>query len=657
MPLLHSHGAALRSVRLHSAGGDPLRARQRLERALADVDWSPPGLAPQALLFVRRLVADARWGVRPASEGGSFGHGVSAALRERARSARRPWLHEDAAEAEAVCFADEAELVACLLRDWVQGAVAQRWWWHGVIGRLEVTRWLRVQVLAHGERLVPAFALLAERGEVVACVAKLEDTDAAQALRSVQRAYGVSEWAGPAGPMGAVPEGVVAPTPESTAHAEPSAAPAFAARRLLSLVPELNSPLLRPAQRRLLALALALVRAPAWARTPEWMTALHAALPAAGVEAGVQAPPAAPPLVEQQRAAAAAPQAIEPVAMNVADGTLAMPERGRHRRAAEDATPQAPALRAAPAFEDDPTAPPNAPPVEAAQDFLPEPEPQSAGLPATASVTMPARSATPTRSRPSAGTPRSNVSSRTLRTRYGGVFYLLNAALALRVYGDFTMPRTPGLALSPWDLLAWTGRAWFGDDFAQDPVWALLASLSGRQPRTPPGRGFIAPTGWELDLSWLAPWGHVDRLQVHASAQRLRVLHPQGFAVFDVPRDRVLRPLQQARALCGQHGLLRSAALVRARAPMARVPRAEAARWLHHWLAYLNARLHHTLGAGVSEAPALLCCHDAVVEVGTAAVDVHLALATLPLPIRFAGLDRDPGWIPAAGRSLMFRFT
>jgi hypothetical protein len=28
----------------------------------------------------------------------------------------------------------------------------------------------------------------------------------------------------------------------------------------------------------------------------------------------------------------------------------------------------------------------------------------------------------------------------------------------------------------------------------------------------------------------------------------------------------------------------------------------------------------------------------------------------LPLQIRFAGLDRDPGWVPAAGRFITFHF-
>jgi hypothetical protein len=656
MPFLHSNGAALRSVRLHSAGGDPLRARQRLERALADVDWSPPGLAPQALLFVRRLVADGRRGVRPVSEGGSFGHGVSAALREHARAARRPWLHADAAEAAAVCFSDEAELVACLLRDWVRGAVAQRWWWHGVLGHLDVTRWLRVQVLAHAERLVPALVLLAERGEAAACVARLDDADAAQALRCVQRAYGLSEWAGTPGPAEVVrPEGGVAPTPEPPAHDESTIDATRALRRLLSLVPELHSPLLQPAQRRLLALALALVRAPGWARTPELRVALHARLPESGVAAVVDASPAAQPIVESQRAVPSAPQTIEPAAKNVADEAPAMPARALRRGSAEDVTPPAHAPRAAPTLEHDSSTLLDAPLVEALRDPSTAPEPQVAATPATTPVPQPSRAAVTAQTPPPVSASVPNTARHTVRTYYGGVFYLLNATLALRVYGDFTMPRTPGLALSPWDLLAWTGHAWFGDDFAHDPVWALLASLSGRQPHTAPGRGFIAPTRWALDPAWLAPWGQVDRLQVHAGARRLRVLHPEGFAVFDVPRDRALRPLQQARALCADIVWLRSASFARAPVPIARAPRADAPRWLQHWLAHLNARLRRTLGG--ADAPRLLCCHDAVVEVSTATVDVHLALASLPLPIRFAGLDRDPGWIPAAGRSLMFRFT
>jgi len=39
-----SDGAALRRVTLRAPVRDPLLARQRLERALAAMDWAPPGL-------------------------------------------------------------------------------------------------------------------------------------------------------------------------------------------------------------------------------------------------------------------------------------------------------------------------------------------------------------------------------------------------------------------------------------------------------------------------------------------------------------------------------------------------------------------------------------------------------------------------------------
>src|SRR4029453_19226509 len=46
---------------------------------------------------------------------------------------------------------------------------------------------------------------------------------------------------------------------------------------------------------------------------------------------------------------------------------------------------------------------------------------------------------------------------REIETDFGGVFYLLNAALQLGLYGDFTTPMQPGLALPVWDFLALVG--------------------------------------------------------------------------------------------------------------------------------------------------------------------------------------------------------
>jgi hypothetical protein len=162
-----------------------------------------------------------------------------------------------------------------------------------------------------------------------------------------------------------------------------------------------------------------------------------------------------------------------------------------------------------------------------------------------------------------------------IATRFGGLFYLLNAALALGLYGDFTTPRSAGIPLSPWDWLAMVGRAWFEDEIIDDPVWHTLAHLAGRDESEEPGRDFEPPSE-----RWF---------EEHVVALEARI----AFAV-DLP---------EGNELC-----------------------------------------------------TLVCRHEAGIEITTGTVHVFLSLRDLPLCLRIAGLDRDPGWIPAAGRDVRFFF-
>jgi hypothetical protein len=154
-------------------------------------------------------------------------------------------------------------------------------------------------------------------------------------------------------------------------------------------------------------------------------------------------------------------------------------------------------------------------------------------------------------------------------SRFGGIFYGLNVALFLGLYGDFMQPRNPGIALSPWDLLSILGRRWFGRAFERDPVWRLLAQLGGR-------------------------------------ADDAALKEP---------------------------------------------------RWMKRLAPRMEARIALALGERrIARALVRLACSDArVVDTGTR-LDVHFDLARLPLAVRIAGLDRDPGWIPAAGRIVAFHF-
>lgn len=179
-----------------------------------------------------------------------------------------------------------------------------------------------------------------------------------------------------------------------------------------------------------------------------------------------------------------------------------------------------------------------------------------------------------------------------IRTRYGGVFYLINLALVLGLYGDFSQPRRPGWALPPWDFLALLGERLVGPAFRDDALWPLLACLAGRAAGAEPGDGHAPPAGWRLPPDW-----------------------------------------QAGRAMPAQLG-----------------------PWLGWLVAAITPRLALQLGCAPDDIGPRLCRHDAELSVGDDTLDIHLGLDTLPIEIRVAGLDRDPGWVPAAARTIRFHF-
>jgi len=570
--------AALRKVTLRSADREALRVRRGFERAVATVDWRPAGLPTGAILLVRRLTA-----MTDDSVQAPFGERVTQALRRHADRARRPWIERDVADAEAVFFADEAELVACLARDWLRGLVADRWWWRTVLGSVDVHAWIRRHALPRGEVLVPAMALLAASRQAVAFVARLEPLQCAEALEAIARSHGVAM------PV-MTPEREIATKPARAGRPRQLSRNEQAAQairhqalvRLSSEAPEALASGLAPVQRQLLAMTLALSRAPAWVRKPQFAHALDelakpdVVRPAASLREDPHEDVPEPSLAVAQTATAA----VDDPETDVAAPATPL---SQHSRIARRKSRGARATRLAAQLHDEPAAPAPQSHGTRGTGFVPE---ASVGAASSCDETSFASAQAPEElhlgddSRETASTTTAvahtalDELART-PTGFGGVFYLLNAAIAMGLYGDFTMPRAPGLALSPWDWLALVGREWFGDAFVEDPAWTMLAGLAGRAPDEEPGR----------DFDWPA----------------------------------------------------------------------------HDWLATQVAALHERLALALDacewkDIPAFVCRYAAQVEVSPTTVHVHLALADLPLDIRIAGLDRDPGWIPAAGRSVRFHF-
>lgn len=274
------------------------------------------------------------------------------------------------------------------------------------------------------------------------------------------------------------------------------------------------------------------------------------------------------------------------------------------------------------------------------ETLVSRPAPASRSMPPDSTTPLPHAARLASRVSPFASAP--PLDARAFDTGFGGLFYLLNVALHLGLYPDFTRPRAPGLAQSPWDLLAWLGHRWFGRAMLEDPLWIALAQWSGRDPAQDPAAGFVAPVEWQVPTDWLEPFEPLPLLTLRRVGQRRLLRHPDGFCLLDLDADAPV-PEAWSQALAERPSRL---------ARRFEMPQ----RWLAHLARYLRARCALALQVHRGEVPAFVLRHRARVSRTADGVTVRLSLAELPLPLRIAGLDRDPGWLPAAGCSVRFVF-
>jgi hypothetical protein len=77
--------------------------------------------------------------------------------------------------------------------------------------------------------------------------------------------------------------------------------------------------------------------------------------------------------------------------------------------------------------------------------------------------------------------------------------------------------------------------------------------------------------------------------------------------------------------------------------------------WLEEFMFSVHPRLQSALGVNKEELPSSFM-QPARILVTTTHLDVYFSLADLPIEIRLSGLDRDPGWVPAAGKFIGFHY-
>lgn len=541
------HALSVRRLRFRGRVANSLATRGRVEMALAT---GASRLGDEAILCVRRIAI-----ALPRVEK------LEDALEAETRAAARPARGPVPANANAVLFADRAELLACLARDWCVGNASASWWWPVLFPGNDFAVLVRRLWLEDARPVPAALERLESVGLAAQFLMKLAPRDVAALWRNIVNAYHLAALEAAWDP----PE-IVAPDPGIARSRDPTP---WADR--IAPHPSLSSE-----AARVWITAILLNRAPGKIRSMSFALQIRASNFRRETPSAAQLPSERVPSNSEEISTRreAAPQSRPMSVDQVPDVTAPLFDAPNGESATAVAfsppsprqeSPRDSRIRPLPGMRSDRFK--NAEPINSAAATSEE---------AISVSKPPASSAAETGV--SVALPSVSLPDR-ITTEWGGLLYLVNVAISLELYGDFSMPARPGLALPLWDFLALLGERMIGAEFAGEPLAGLFARLSGRSEGEPPGVDFEPPAGEPLPL------------------------------------------------------------------------------WLDGICHDLHARVAASLGLGDDcDLRSLVLNYHAKIEADEARVDAHFSLANHPIELRVAGLDRDPGWVPAAGRSIYFHY-
>jgi hypothetical protein len=700
-------------LRVGGAVRDPVVARLRLESMLGAAELRPRALPPSAILCVRKLCAPrgalalARGGAYASHAQHEWQRALSDALDRVAARAARPFKGPTPHDAEAVVFADRAEMLACLALDWRAQLVAARWWWRDILRGADATRAVASEWLGSPEYIPAALEHLSRAGMAAEFVAALDVDDARAMTRRITQVFGLGDLVAALSTASArvarTDEKAVSSRDSSAKERRPqpnSSSEIAAAPPWERFAPESRERALDVEQALLLGVGLTLTRASSHARTHafardvgEWLSGIesdgapfvsHDAAELSLEERADEAPRTTGGEVESASASegSTARTLVEDDEPSADDRTRTAAREPKHlsRPKVVETSNTLRRVEFHQSSSDEELNEGEESSAETPSSVERSSEParthaHESGLSSRKDVTNLHTSQTSSESavtkEPSMHAP--PLLEACVETKLGGLFYLINVGLFLELYGDFTTPLRPGLALSVWDFVALVGRRLCGAGFETDAVWPLLARLAGRSDGEPPGHDFEPPTDWLVPPHWLAPFPEAGVWRWYAEGGRLRVRHQEEFVLLDVAarggdndasldaRDATAvyessASFELRRDEADEDMESRSLATVESKHRATR----DGARlecWVERVAAYVRARLRRALGVDDSHALArLLFEREARITLTAARVEVLLQLARLPVEVRLSGLDRDPGWVPAAGRFVAFRY-
>lgn len=474
------------TIKVRTRQPDSAALRLAVERQLQAGSFQARGIGPSAILLIRRMADPLpqrlRTDVRGAGAQPEWQRALQSRMDSLCQSATRPDAGRVADSAEAVLFADEAELLACLALELSRGGPAS--WWRLAVARYfdcsSVFRLIRAQP----QLLPPVFANLASGSrlhEVLQALSELEVLElcalftAAHELPALGREVMRYQALGPSSSADAgvdetspIDESFLPAGPEARAAQAPArGTPRFSTRRIDSWIPD-GIPRHDLPRRLLGALVLGFRHRP---------QEMHAAHFAPELRAWLH------------REANPARDAFEVPVDRPATRDAARPSAQLPDPAATAPTIHPLVGDSAPTFETSATEPAR---VDMEPDALAI-EPSTIAAQARLDGVV---------------------------TELGGIFLLINVMEHLGLpecFEDSCGLASATGAAGTLEAIARVLAGTLGDELRHDPVWSVLATLDGREPHEPPRAEGLRTAADSLPASWRELLGNEDPPALDAS--------------------------------------------------------------------------------------------------------------------------------------------
>lgn len=263
-------------------------------------------------------------------------------------------------------------------------------------------------------------------------------------------------------------------------------------------------------------------------------------------------------------------------------------------------------------------------------------------------------------------------------TELGGIFYLINLFHYLELPKCFEEQCKLDEQIGIWGLVELIAKGLLAENlnsYQNDPIWQVLAQLDGREPQETQSENFQFSGEYHIPRLWLDMIHSDDEIYHWAyNGVQLCIWSDAGFVIQQsLCKASSEKQLNDYISLVFQHYFPSHSPVLTPDA-IDKVPLVQLApifsesisqplsTWLNLMLPSLQLRLKQALGYKARTDPQadlfadLFFC-PATLHVNSTHIDLVSQLKHISLPVRMAGLDRNPGWVPELGRVISFHFN